>query len=52
MMLGAITFPVGFFLVGWTSKASINWFPSVVGCYFIGLSFLLIFQVSERVPNL
>ncbi|EIM92287.1 MFS general substrate transporter [Stereum hirsutum FP-91666 SS1] len=46
MMLGAITFPVGFFLLGWTSDPSINWFPSVLGLAFIGMSFLLIFQAG------
>jgi hypothetical protein len=30
--------------LGWTSDPSINWFPSVLGLYFIGNSFLLIFQ--------
>ncbi|KAK4687592.1 MFS transporter, DHA1 family, multidrug resistance protein, partial [Tremellales sp. Uapishka_1] len=46
MMIGSILFPVGFFIVGWTSKASIQWFPSLVGFYFIGTSFLLIFQAG------
>lgn len=45
MMLGAITFPIGFFIVGWTSDPSISWVPSVIGFAFIGMSFLLIFQV-------
>lgn len=47
MMLGAVTFPVGFFIVGWTSDPSIHWFPSVLGFAFIGMSFLLIFQASS-----
>jgi DHA1 family multidrug resistance protein-like MFS transporter len=38
MMIGSILFPIGFFIVGWTSKASIHWFPSLVGFYFIGES--------------
>jgi DHA1 family multidrug resistance protein-like MFS transporter len=45
MMLGALAFPIGFFLVAWTSKESIHWFPSVLGLAFVGMSFLLIFQV-------
>ena len=36
MMIGSILFPIGFFIVGWTSKSSIHWFPSLVGFYFIG----------------
>ncbi|ORY31964.1 major facilitator superfamily domain-containing protein [Naematelia encephala] len=44
MMIGAITFPVGFFIVGWTSNPSIHWFPSLIGFTLIGMSFLLIFQ--------
>ncbi|GHJ84330.1 hypothetical protein NliqN6_0732 [Naganishia liquefaciens] len=44
MMLGSITFPIGFFIVGWTSQPSTHWFPSVLGFAFIGMSFLLIFQ--------
>lgn len=44
MLIGSIAFPVGFFLLGWTSKASIQWFPSVLGLFFVGMSFLLIFQ--------
>ena len=47
MMVGAITFPIGFFIVGWTSQPSTHWFPSVLGFAFIGMSFLLIFQVSR-----
>jgi MFS transporter, DHA1 family, multidrug resistance protein len=46
MMLGALTFPIGFFLLGWTSNPDIHWFPSVLGLTFVGTSFLLIFQVS------
>lgn len=46
MMIGSITFPVGFFIVGWTSDPKIHWFPSVLGFAFIGMSFLLIFQAS------
>jgi len=44
MMIGAVTFPIGFFLIGWTSNPSIFWFPSFVGFTFVGMSFLLIFQ--------
>jgi DHA1 family multidrug resistance protein-like MFS transporter len=50
MMLGSILFPSGFFLAGWTSNPSIHWFPSVLGFTLIGVSFLLIFQVSSMVP--
>ncbi|KIM78033.1 hypothetical protein PILCRDRAFT_76019 [Piloderma croceum F 1598] len=46
MMLGSITFPIGFFLLGWTSNPKIFWFPSVLGLFFIGMSFLLIFQAG------
>lgn len=46
MMLGALTFPIGFFIVGWTSNPDIHWFPSLIGFVLIGMSFLLIFQVS------
>jgi len=46
MMLGSITFPIGFFLLGWTSSPSIQWFPSVLGLFFVGMSFLLIFQAG------
>lgn len=46
MMVGAVAFPVGFFLLGWTADPSINWFPSVLGLVFIGMSFLLIFQAG------
>jgi hypothetical protein len=45
-MIGAITFPVGFFLLGWTSSPSIHWFPSILGLVLIGMSFLLIFQAG------
>jgi MFS transporter, DHA1 family, multidrug resistance protein len=45
MMIGSIMFPIGFFLLGWTSDPSIHWFPSVLGLAFVGTSFLLIFQV-------
>jgi MFS transporter, DHA1 family, multidrug resistance protein len=51
MMVGSISFPIGFFLLGWTARASINWFPSMLGLVFIGTSFLLIFQV-QRFPSL
>ncbi|GFZ43771.1 Uncharacterized MFS-type transporter [Saitozyma sp. JCM 24511] len=44
MMLGAITFPIGFFIIGWTSSPSIHWFPGLVGLTLVGMSFLLIFQ--------
>ncbi|KAK9894126.1 MFS general substrate transporter [Cystobasidium minutum MCA 4210] len=44
MMLGSLFFPIGFFILGWTSDPSIQWFPSVLGLYFVGVSFLLIFQ--------
>lgn len=47
MMIGSITFPIGFFIVGWTSDPTIHWFPSVLGFAFIGMSFLLIFQASR-----
>jgi DHA1 family multidrug resistance protein-like MFS transporter len=47
MMIGSVLFPAGFFLAGWTSDPSINWFPSVLGFTLIGTSFLLIFQVSQ-----
>ncbi|KAJ9105426.1 hypothetical protein QFC21_001797 [Naganishia friedmannii] len=46
MMIGSVTFPIGFFIVGWTSDPSIHWFPSVLGFTFIGMSFLLIFQAG------
>ncbi|WVR03429.1 hypothetical protein IAU60_000420 [Kwoniella sp. DSM 27419] len=46
MMLGAVLFPIGFFIIGWTSKPSIHWFPSLVGFVLIGMSFLLIFQAG------
>ncbi|EIN08811.1 MFS general substrate transporter [Punctularia strigosozonata HHB-11173 SS5] len=46
MMIGAVTFPIGFFLLGWTSSPSIHWFPGVLGLMFIGMSFLLIFQAG------
>ncbi|KAL7424095.1 hypothetical protein Q5752_001680 [Cryptotrichosporon argae] len=46
MMLGSICFPIGFFIVGWTSSPSIHWFPSLVGFVFVGASFLLIFQAG------
>ncbi|KZT61632.1 MFS general substrate transporter [Calocera cornea HHB12733] len=46
MMLGSITFPIGFFLLGWTSNPAIFWLPSVIGLVFIGMSFLLIFQAG------
>lgn len=46
MMLGSVLFPIGFFLLGWTSKPSIHWFPSTLGLYFVGTSFLLIFQAG------
>jgi len=46
MMLGSITFPLGFFLLGWTSHPKTFWFPSVVGLFFIGMSFMLIFQAG------
>ncbi|WVF66242.1 hypothetical protein IAT40_000982 [Kwoniella sp. CBS 6097] len=46
MMLGSILFPIGFFIIGWTSKPTIHWFPSLVGLVFIGMSFLLIFQAG------
>ncbi|KZO98541.1 MFS general substrate transporter [Calocera viscosa TUFC12733] len=46
MMLGSITFPIGFFLLGWTSDPSIHWLPSIIGLVFIGMSFLLIFQAG------
>jgi len=46
MMLGSITFPIGFFLLGWTADPKIFWFPSVLGLFFIGMSFLLIFQAG------
>ncbi|KIJ54776.1 hypothetical protein M422DRAFT_221142 [Sphaerobolus stellatus SS14] len=46
MMIGSISFPVGFFILGWTSERDIFWFPSLVGLFFIGMSFLLIFQSS------
>lgn len=52
MMIGSITFPIGFFLIGWTSNPNIFWFPSFVGFVFIGMSFLLIFQVSSAVSRL
>jgi DHA1 family multidrug resistance protein-like MFS transporter len=41
---GSVTFPIGFFLLAWTSAPAIHWFPSVLGLTFIGMSFLLIFQ--------
>lgn len=41
LVLGAVTFPVGFFLLGWTSDPSINWFPSVLGLAFIGMRYAL-----------
>ncbi|WWC85578.1 uncharacterized protein L201_000442 [Kwoniella dendrophila CBS 6074] len=44
MMLGSILFPIGFFLIGWTSKPEIFWLPSLIGLTLIGMSFLLIFQ--------
>ncbi|EJD48787.1 MFS general substrate transporter [Auricularia subglabra TFB-10046 SS5] len=46
MMVGAISFPIGFFLLGWTANPGIFWFPSVLGLVFIGMSFLLIFQAG------
>ncbi|WWC67051.1 uncharacterized protein I206_100958 [Kwoniella pini CBS 10737] len=46
MMLGSILFPIGFFIIGWTSKPSIHWFPSLIGFVLIGMSFLLIFQAG------
>ncbi|EIW67873.1 hypothetical protein TREMEDRAFT_33081 [Tremella mesenterica DSM 1558] len=44
MMIGAVAFPIGFFLTGWTSQSSVHWFPSVLGLGFVGMSFLLILQ--------
>lgn len=44
MMIGSIAFPVGFFIIGWTSSPSVHWFPSLIGLSLIGMSFLLIFQ--------
>ena len=46
IVIGSIAFPIGFFLLGWTSSPSIHWFPSVLGLSFIGMSFLLIFLVT------
>ena len=46
MMLGSVMLPSGFFIAGWTSDPDTHWFPSVVGFTLIGVSFLLIFQVS------
>lgn len=48
MMLGSILFPIGFFLMGWTANPSIHWFPCVLGLYFVGTSFLLIFQAGIK----
>lgn len=48
MLLGSACFPIGFFILGWTSDPNIHWFPSVVGLYFIGASFLLIFQAGIK----
>lgn len=47
-VVGGITFPVGFFILGWTSNPGIFWFPSLIGLAFIGASFLLIFQVNAN----
>ena len=47
MMIGSILFPVGFFILGWTSSPNIHWFPSMVGLALVGASFLLIFQVRR-----
>ncbi|EIM90804.1 MFS general substrate transporter [Stereum hirsutum FP-91666 SS1] len=46
MMLGGITFPVGFFILGWTANPNIHWFPGMIGLTLIGASFLLIFQAG------
>lgn len=39
MMLGGVTFPIGFFLLGWGPIP-----VQIVGLGFVGVSFLLIFQ--------
>ncbi|GAA6006447.1 MFS transporter [Rhodotorula paludigena] len=41
MMVGGVTFPLGFFLLGWASVAG-----KIIGLVFIGMSFLLIFQAG------
>ncbi|CAD6571028.1 MAG: hypothetical protein TREMPRED_000107 [Tremellales sp. Tagirdzhanova-0007] len=46
MMVGSIAFPIGFFIIGWTSNPSIHWFPSLIGLVLVGMSFLLIFQAG------
>ncbi|CAD6588223.1 MAG: hypothetical protein CYPHOPRED_004316 [Cyphobasidiales sp. Tagirdzhanova-0007] len=51
MCLGSIFFPVGFLILGWTSNPHISWFPSTIGLFFIffiGMSFLLIFQAGLK----
>ena len=50
MMIGSICFPIGFFIIGWTSFPRIHWFPSMIGLSLVGMSFLLIFQVSGNAP--
>ncbi|ORX40117.1 major facilitator superfamily domain-containing protein [Kockovaella imperatae] len=44
MMIGSVCFPIGFFIMGWTSYPRINFFPSLIGLTVVGMSFLLIFQ--------
>ncbi|KAI1826621.1 MFS transporter [Xylaria intraflava] len=47
MMVGSFTFAAGLFLFGWTSAQHVsNPAPSIVGVFFTGMGFTLIFQSS------
>ncbi|KAJ5732329.1 Efflux pump bik6 [Penicillium malachiteum] len=46
MMIGGIAFTAGLFLFAWTSKTSINPWPSLVGIGLTGFGFTTIFQAS------
>ncbi|KAI1290541.1 MFS multidrug transporter-like protein [Xylaria venustula] len=47
MMIGSFTFAAGLFVFGWTSSKHVsNPAPSIVGVFFTGLGFTLIFQSS------
>lgn len=52
MMLGAVTFPIGFFLLGWTSDPSIHWFPSIFGLVLIGMvRFCFVISFSSSISR-
>ena len=44
MMLGAVLFPAGLFLFGWTTPVQYHWILPVLGAGLIGSGFILIFQ--------